>query len=157
FDARRFREALVEIRALTTKRPEVALKRLRAICAEAGVAVVFLPDIGKTRTSGAARWMTPTKALIQLSDRFKADDRFWFSFFHEAAHLLLHSKKELFVSDGNEDNLSQQEEDEANSFAANQLIPRRFEPELENLRTDAEVIAFARHLGIAPGIVVGGL
>jgi HTH-type transcriptional regulator/antitoxin HigA len=157
FDARRFRDALVEIRALTTKRPEVALKRLRAICAEAGVAVVFLPDIGKTRTSGAARWLTPTKALIQLSDRFKADDRFWFSFFHETGHLLLHSKKELFVSDGDEDNVSQEEEDEANSFAANQLIPRRYESELASLHTDADVIAFARQLGIAPGIVVGRL
>src|SRR5205823_1867087 len=66
FDAKRFREALRGVRSLTTQPPELALKRLQAICARAGVAVVFLPDIGKTRTSGAAHWLTPTKALIQL-------------------------------------------------------------------------------------------
>src|SRR5439155_11319246 len=157
FDARRFREALVEIRALTTKRPEVALRRLKTVCAQAGVAVVFLPDIGKTRTSGAARWLTPTKGLIQLSDRFKADDQFWFSFFHEAAHLLLHSKKELFVSDGAGANVSDEEEEEANVFAATHLIPRRYAPRLRTLRTDDDVRAFAHELGIAPGIVVGRL
>jgi HTH-type transcriptional regulator / antitoxin HigA len=157
FDGRRFRDALTEIRALTTRRSEVALKRLKTICARAGVAVVFLPDIGKTRACGAAKWLTPTKAMIQLSDRFKADDQFWFSFFHEAAHLLLHSKKELFVSNGYGDNVSPKEENEANSFAASQLIPRRYESRLSTLRTADDVRAFARELGIAPGIVVGRL
>lgn len=159
FDARRFREALVEIRALTAKEPNIALKELKQICARAGVAVVFLPDIGKTRASGAARWLTSTKALIQLSDRYKADDSFWFSFFHEAAHLLLHSKKETFVSEGDDafPDHTEQEEQEANSFAAAQLIPRRYESRLAYLRTDTDVRVFAAELGIAPGIVVGRL
>jgi HTH-type transcriptional regulator / antitoxin HigA len=158
FDAKRFREALRTIRALTIREPSVALRRLKEECARAGVAVVFLPDIGRTRTSGAARWLTPSKAMILLSDRYKADDSFWFSFFHEAAHILLHSKKELFVSEAdNGDNVSQREEDEANAFAANQLIPRHFTRRLRDLRTDADVVRFAREIGIAPGIVVGRL
>jgi HTH-type transcriptional regulator/antitoxin HigA len=154
YDARLFREALIRIRSFTLREPRVALKRLRAECADAGVAVVFLSDIGKTRSSGAARWLTPTKALIQLSDRFKADDRFWFSFFHEAAHVLLHSKKETFV-DG--DDVEDKEEDEANAFAAIQLIPRRSEFRLQELHTDSDVRRFAKEIGIAPGIVVGRL
>jgi HTH-type transcriptional regulator / antitoxin HigA len=155
FDARRFRDALGRIRALTLREPRSALKRLRNECAEAGVAVVYLSDIGKTRTSGAARWLTPSKAIIQLSDRFKADDRFWFTFFHEAGHLLLHSKKETFV-DADDVN-GDEEEDEANAFAANQLIPRRFEPRLRELHTDSDVRRFAREIGVAPGVVVGRL
>lgn len=157
FDAKAFKEALGEIRALTRKQPEIALKRLQERCATAGVAVVFLPDIGGTRTSGAARWLTPTKALLQLSDRHKADDQFWFSFFHEAAHLLLHSKKEMFVSEESGATVSEQDEDEANNFAANQLIPRRYESWLKELETDNDVREFADELGIAPGIVVGRL
>jgi len=157
FDAKRFRDVLAEARKLTVKEPALALRRLQKYCASAGVAVVFLPDIGGTRTSGAARWLTPTKALIQLSDRHKADDQFWFSFFHEAAHLLLHSKKETFVSEEGGDNVSEQEEEEANSFAATQLIPRRYESWLQELRTDDDVREFADELGIAPGIVVGRL
>jgi HTH-type transcriptional regulator/antitoxin HigA len=109
----------------------------------------------------AARWLTPTKALILLSDRYKSDDHFWFSFFHEAGHLLLHSKKETFVSKdekkAKKETQSTQEEQEANAFAANQLIPRGYESSLPLLHTDADVEAFAHELGIAPGIVVGRL
>jgi Zn-dependent peptidase ImmA (M78 family)/plasmid maintenance system antidote protein VapI len=161
FDARAFKDALAEIRALTIKDPRRALKQLTAICARAGVAVVFLTDIGKTRASGAARWLTPTKALILLSDRYKSDDHFWFSFFHEAGHLLLHSKKETFISKDEKQAkkaaLDQQEEQEANAFARNQLIPRRYESQLPLLHTDADVEEFADELGVAPGIVVGRL
>jgi HTH-type transcriptional regulator/antitoxin HigA len=155
FDGRRFRQALVAVRELTITRPHVALRRLQATCARAGVAVVFLAEIDKTRTSGAARWLTPTKALIQLSDRYKADDYFWFSFFHEAGHLLLHSKKETFITAPATE--TEREEQEANAFAETQLIPRRLEPRLRALKTDADVRAFAHELGIAPGIVVGRL
>ena len=153
----RFRAALREARLLTRDNPRTALRRLRALCADAGVAVVLLQDIGKTRTCGASHWLTPTKALIQLSDRFKADDQLWFSFFHEAGHLLLHSKKAMFVRDSEGDNVSAEEEQEANAFAETQLIPRRFESWLDTLKTDADVKEFADELGIAPGIVVGRL
>lgn len=156
FDAKRLRSVLTEARGLTRLDPSVALRRLRKACAKAGVVVVFLPDIGKTRTCGAAHWLTPQKAVIQLSDRFKRDDQIWFSFFHEAGHLLLHSKKELFVSQGDGEDDSE-EEAEANSFAAAQLIPRRYERQLRELKTDGDVIEFADELGIAPGIVVGRL
>jgi HTH-type transcriptional regulator/antitoxin HigA len=157
FDAGSFRDVLVRARALTVKNPQTALKRLQEQCASAGVAVVFLRDVGGTRTSGAARWLTPTKALVQLSDRYKSDDHFWFSFFHEAAHILLHSKKEVFVSDERGPVVREQEEEEADRFAQTQLIPRGYESWLRELKTDADVREFADELGIAPGIVVGRL
>jgi HTH-type transcriptional regulator / antitoxin HigA len=157
FDAKRFRRALTYARELTVKDSGVALKRLQHECANAGVAIIFLAEISGTRTSGAARWLTPSKALIQLSDRYKADDQFWFSFFHEAAHLLLHSKKEMFVSPADRSAISEDEEDEANSFAEAHLIPGRYKSWLHSLRTNRDVIEFADELGIAPGIVVGRL
>ncbi|MCV7072838.1 ImmA/IrrE family metallo-endopeptidase, partial [Mycobacterium rufum] len=66
-------------------------------------------------------WETRPRAVIALSDRYKTEDQFWFSFFHEAGHVLLHSKKETFIDDGSE---SDDIEDAANRFAANTLIPR---------------------------------
>ncbi len=92
--------------------------------------------------------------MIALSDRYKKDDRFWFSFFHEAAHILLHPKKETFVDDGTDDDML---EDEANSFAENLLVPPDRAPQLAGLATDSDVEDFAREIGIAPGIVVGRL
>lgn len=157
FDAKKFREVLNNARTLTLSDPGKAAATLVAECAKAGVAVVFVGDIGKTRASGAARWLTPTKAMIQLSLRHKSDDHLWFSFFHEAAHLLLHSKKETFISGEPSNNVTEEMEAEANAFAASHLIPRRFEAHLQELRTESDVRAFAEAIGIAPGIVVGRL
>jgi Zn-dependent peptidase ImmA (M78 family) len=39
-----------------------------------------------------ARWLTPAKALIQLSFRYQTDDHLWFTLFHEIAHVLRHDK-----------------------------------------------------------------
>jgi HTH-type transcriptional regulator/antitoxin HigA len=158
FDSARFRGVLAEALDLTLwDDVSAAADRLVELCASAGVAVVFVGEIGKTRASGAARWLTPTKALIQLSLRHKTDDHLWFSFFHEAAHILLHSKKATFINIGPHEEANDTMEGEANRFAANQLIPRHLQPELALLHTEADVKAFARRIGIAPGIVVGRL
>jgi HTH-type transcriptional regulator / antitoxin HigA len=149
FSASVFRRVLRSIRTLTADDdPNLIVE----MCASAGVVVVFVPEVKSCRISGAAWWATPTRAVIALSDRYKKDDYFWFTFFHEAAHLLLHSKKETFVDDGKDSDVT---EDEANRWAEDFLIPRDRAAELHTLRTDAHVAAFAKDIGIAPGIVVG--
>ncbi len=153
FDAVAFRSALREIRSLTRSSPDEFEPRLKQLCADNGVAVVILPEIKGAKCWGAARFLTPTKALIQLSLRYKKDDHLWFSFFHEAGHILLHSKKTTFVST---DLYRDDTEDEANAFAATFLIPKAYEARLLTL-TFPEISTFAEELGIAPGIVVGRL
>lgn len=151
YSAPNFRKALQDIRSLTAHGDA---NRIVEMCAAAGVVVVFVREVKGCRISGAAWWASSSRAVIALSDRYKKDDRFWFTFFHEAAHLLLHSKKETFVDDGTDNDLL---EDEANRFAADFLIPPAQALRLRKLTTDAEVKAFADELGIAPGIVVGRL
>ena len=151
YSAQRFRKALQEIRSLTAHGDA---NRIIEICAAAGVVVVFVREVTGCRISGAAWWATPSRAVVALSDRYKKDDYFWFAFFHEAAHVLLHSKKETFVDDGSDNDVV---EDEANKFAADLLIPPDRAPELSRLVTDSDVEAFASEIGIAPGIVVGRL
>ena len=151
FSAARFRKALYQIRSLTAHGDP---NEIVNICANAGVAVVFIPEVQRCRISGAAWWASPTRAILALSDRYKRDDHFWFTFFHEAAHLLLHSKKETFVDDDSDNDIL---EDEANRFARDILIPPDRATELPTLLTDADVKRFAADIGIAPGIVVGRL
>jgi Zn-dependent peptidase ImmA (M78 family) len=101
-------------------------------------------------------WLSKDKALLMLSLRHKSDDHFWFSFFHEAAHILLHGKKMLFADEVN--SVDTPEEHEANRFAANLLIPARdFQrfTEKGDCKSKKAILAFAKRLGIAPGIVVG--
>lgn len=155
FDADKFRRALADVRKMTLLPATQWVKELPARCAAAGVAVVFTREIPSAAVSGATRWVTKDKALIQLSLKFKTNDQVWFTFFHEAGHILLHSKKQLFVEFGA--NNSTDEEREANDFARDQLIPRSHASRLPFLKNRAQITAFARAIEIAPGIVVGRL
>ena len=74
------------------RRAGVSAKHLN-LCRAVGVVLVIEKELPKARVDGVARWLTPTRALIQLSARYLRDDILWFTFFHEAAHLLLHAKQ----------------------------------------------------------------
>jgi len=154
FDKAAFRAALDEVRSLTLKGPEQFVPRMIELCAASGVALVLAPEIKGAPVSGAAKWLTPTKAMICLNLRGKSNDRFWFTFFHEAGHILNDSKKETFVDVNYRDDPREQT---ANQFACHLLIPPNFESELRHLRQYRLVDAFAKRIGIAPGIVVGRL
>ena len=158
YNISRFRDNLTKIRSLTTRPPEVYLRKLVELCAESGVAVVFVPELlGRTKTSGATQWLTSKKALMQFSFRYKTDDQFWFTFFHESAHILT-GRREIFLEHENTD-YSQGEELEANRFAEKWLIPERKIKKFMALRPRSKSIikTFANNIGIAPGIVVGRL
>lgn len=157
WEAKRFREALTTIRALTRQHdPAIFVPSLREICAECGVAVVILRAPKGCRASGATRFVSSNKALLLLSFRYRTDDHFWFTFFHEAAHLLLHGKSAVFVEDG--DMITTHEEEQANEFAANYLVPSRFRAELMDVRPRMkDVVKFAFRVGVSPGIIVGQL
>jgi HTH-type transcriptional regulator/antitoxin HigA len=151
YSASLFRKVLQEIRSLTAHGDA---NRIVEMCATAGVVIVLVPEVKGCRISGAVWWASPSRAVIAMSDRYKKDDFFWFTFFHEAAHVLLHSKKETFIDDGADNDML---EDEANRFAEDILIPPGHVPQLAGLATDNDVEAFAHEIGIAAGIVVGRL
>lgn len=145
------------LRSLTIElQPSTWVPQLEATCAEFGVAVVFEPEISGARIAGAARWLTPDKALVQLSLRHKWSDIFWFTFFHELGHLLLHShsKKEVFINDQGPHSGAEQE---ADAFASQLLIPRPFEARLGELANESDVEAFANEIGVGSDVVVGRL
>ncbi len=155
YDPKAFLDALQAIRLLTTEPPEVFEPHMRIMCAESGVVFALVHEIPRSRVSGAARWLN-NRPLIQLSLYGKKNDRFWFTFFHEAGHILKHSHQLVFLDDRTQGALSQEEE-EANDFAAGMLIPPDFEQELPALKSKDAVIAFAQRVQIHPGIVVGRL
>lgn len=167
FDAARLRAAINPLRQFTRQRIENVLDPLQELCAKLGVAFVLVPALRNTGISGCARWLTEKRALIGLTIRHKTDDQFWFTFFHEVGHLLLHRSKRSFVLDNAQDDLSdrvvdpemQQIEAEANRFSADTLIP----PALLGafLRagefTNESIHEFSETVGVGPGIVVGRL
>ena len=154
-----FKNALKKIRPLSVENPDIFEPKVSELCRKAGVAFVLVPQYEKSRTSGLARWLRPDKAMIQLSIRYKTNDHFWFSFYHEAAHILKHSKKETYLDDYKRSGTVSDIEKEANDFAAEFLIPQNKYEKLLNLNniSKEDVREFANALGISSGIVVGRL
>lgn len=157
YDAATFRQVLQEARHLSTEKSGEFVLQLQSLCARAGVAVVFVRELPRIRACGATRWLTPDKALIQLDLRHKSNDQLWFSFFHEAGHVLLHGKLQVFVDgqDGERNELEQ----EADRFASDMLIPARAYSSFVQIGkfTSSAITTFAREQGIERGIVVGRL
>jgi HTH-type transcriptional regulator / antitoxin HigA len=156
FDRKRLEAALPSLRELTHETAGVLTERMRAICSACGVAVVFVPELPGSRASGVTRWLTPGKALIQFSLRYRTDDHLWFTFFHEIGHVLRHGKTDVWIETTSADTEDPREA-EADKFSRDILIPPRDARELPGLKTIDDVRLFAERIRIAPGIVVGRL
>lgn len=155
-----FMQAANIIRGLTNQPVEECIHAAIDSCNQAGVALVITPPLKKVALSGATQWIHPRKAIIQLTARHKTNDHFWFGFFHEAAHILLHSRKKVYIEG---ENSSQKGEDrievEANEWASNILVPKKDWTSFTYKAnfSKAAVLDFARKKVIAPGIIVGML
>lgn len=153
-----FLNALSEVRRLTlVPDPREFVPKLQRICAAAGVSVVIVKAPSGCRASGATYFTEPTKAVLMLSGRYLTDDHFWFSFFHEAGHLLLHWKVGSPILETVEDQSSEREH-EANQFAADMLLPKEYQDRLPEIRGNLRgIVRLAREAGISRGIIVGQL
>lgn len=156
YDERTFRRVLQDLRSATRLSPAEWQPLLTERCAEAGVVVVLVRELPRTRCSAVSWWPTRTRAVIELCLRYKTDDQFWFSFFHESGHLLLDDRRNSRISDLNGDPLA---EARADDFAANLLIPPADYASFtsEGRPGRIKVLEFAEQIDIAPGIVVGRL
>ncbi len=159
FDKKIFMNNLILIRELTLKEPAAFESKMKQLCKESGVVLVFVPELKGTHLSGATMWVSSDKALIIMSLRHKSDDHFWFTFFHEAGHILFHGKKSIFIDETKMD--SSREEQEADRFSCNILIPESEYNKFLSLNNgrfhENTIRQFAKRIGVAPGIVVGRL
>lgn len=159
YSKKEFLKSLKKIRLLTREHPEIFHPEMIELCQKSGVAFVMVKQYQKCRTSGLARWLRPDKALIQLSLRYKTDDHFWFSFFHEAAHILFHSKKKTFLDEYKSKSEINEVEEEANEFAAEFLLPNKIYQDITNEAHKGrdQIIKYAAQLEVSPGIIIGRL
>ena len=161
FDSEKLRSFLPELRNMTIQEPEIFLPRMRQIFADCGVAFVLLPNLKNSGVNGAVKWINDDRAVLAMNNRRLDADIFWFSLFHEVRHVLQKKTKTTFISYSEKEMLEVNKhlEDDADIFSTNFLIPsealRKFAP--SKYTTDEEIVEFAKHIGIHPGIVAGRL
>jgi addiction module HigA family antidote len=157
FNEQILKQKVKVLRNLTTEKPEIFDAKIRKDLAESGVAFIVTKGLPNVPINGAARWLGD-KALVQLTLYGRFADKFWFSLFHEIAHILFHGKR-TFNIDLEGKGSTDLKEAQADEFARNILIPP--EEYANFLRrgdfSGSSICRFAEKIDIAPGIVVGRL
>jgi plasmid maintenance system antidote protein VapI len=158
YSSEAFTVALGKIRRLCDSgNPADFIPRMQHLCAEAGVLFLLVPEIPSLGVSGVTRWLGE-RPLIQQCLRFKTNDHFWFTFFHEARHVLQNRRRHVFIEASGLPEEDVAHEEDANRFAAESLIPAKDYAQLVGKGPGtAEIRAFANKIGVHPGIVVGRL
>ena len=91
--------------------------------------------------------------MLAISNRGTKADMFWFTLFHEIAHVLMEHKRQILFS------LDDQEDIEADKKAAELLIPNKYWNEFikAGIFNKDSIQNFAQRLNILPCIVLGRL
>jgi HTH-type transcriptional regulator/antitoxin HigA len=159
FNKKKLKDILHIIRAMTLQDPEQFQDNLHKVLANSGVALILCPRLPGTYAHGATFWLGREKAVVMMTLRYKWADVFWFSFFHELGHIFLHKRQAVILEGSAGDEAFNNQEAEANRFAADTLIPpilyKKFVKKRRFYSMDIE--HFASKIGISPGIVVGRL
>lgn len=158
YSEKKFKETLPQIKSIMAKHPEGFFNQLQSICLEAGVKVVHTPCINKAPISGSTRWLNDTP-FIQLSGRYKRNDSFWFTFFHEAGHILLHGKKDIFLEKVEYSDKDLEKEQEADEFACKWTLTADEEAEILDAAPlgEEQIRTFAKQFNTHPAIIIGRL
>ncbi|MGW4461872.1 ImmA/IrrE family metallo-endopeptidase [Micromonospora sp. NPDC004704] len=161
WDPEAFDGALRKARALTREKdPSKFLPVLTELCMGSGVRFAIVRAPHGCPVSGVARFINGTSPMIVLSARHLSDDQLWFTFFHEAGHLILHDTGNVYLDDdlqldgGVADSA---DEVEANDFAERLLVPHDHGIKASRWLSHRDVIRKAQELGIGPGVLVGQL
>ncbi len=117
YSEKSFKDAMGQVNRILSKDTEENFQELQSICLEAGVKVVHTPGLPKVPITGCTRWLRDAP-LIQISTRNISAETFRFTFFHEAGHILLHGKKDVFLESVEYSESDQTKEKEADDFAA---------------------------------------
>ena len=150
-DLMKLTETIPIVRSMTILSPEKFCPELTRLFSECGIALIFLPHLKGSYLQGAT-FMDGKKIVMGITTRGKDADKFWFSLFHEIAHIML---GHINFPDGT----SEEDEKSADYWARDVLIPPgEFENFKKQKTYSAETICeFAQQVGVAPGIVVGRL
>ncbi|MBI4645157.1 MAG: HigA family addiction module antidote protein [Bacteroidia bacterium] len=158
YSEKTFKDTLPKIKSLMAEHPSDFFQKLQVLCHAAGVKLVYTPCLQKAPINGATRWLGDSP-LIQLTGRHKRNDIFWFSFFHEVGHIILHGKKEIFLENIEYKEKDLAKESEADEFAVKWTFSEEEEEELKNNLPASidEILKYAKKINTHPALIIGRL
>lgn len=158
FDVKKLKSNIPAMRQLMVEQPLNFFEQLQKLCLQAGVVLLFTPKLPKVPLSGSTRWLNNTP-LIQLTARYKKNDSFWFTFFHELGHIILHGKKYISLENVDFAAADPEKEEEAHQFALTHTFTNEQEQEVLQNKTITEqnIIDYAKKFNTHPAMIIGRL
>lgn len=163
YDRAKLREAIDALAELRTSADGV--RRVPRLLEAAGVRFVVVEGIANSAIDGACFWLSPVAPVIGMSLRYDRIDNFWFVLRHECAHVLhRHGIDSAIIDCELEDGESANQNEEervANQEATDFCVPKEqmdsFYLRKRPYFSESDVTAFAKRIGVHPGLVVGQL
>ncbi|MGP6174077.1 HigA family addiction module antitoxin [Corynebacterium sp. A21] len=155
FSADLLRDKIPVLRDLTLKEPDSFVSEVSRELAKCGVGFVALKDIPGARVNGAS-FMQNGNPIICVTDRFHREDNFWFTLFHEIAHVL-HDDISAPLIDTEEGVTSPKDDREknANDWASAHLLNPEYHEALSQIHSKDAAEELAREAGVSVGIIIG--
>ena len=158
FSEKKLRNAISSMKQIMAEDTDNFYTKLQILCASIGIKLLNTQCLPKAPINGATRWINDIP-VIQLSNRYKRYDIFWFTFFHEIGHILLHGKKAIFLEESVSTELEKSKEAEADIFATNVLLSKNEELAIISAKdySPKSVVEAAIKYSTHPSIIVGRL
>lgn len=158
FDVKKLKSNIPAMRQLMVVQPVNFFEQLQVLCSQSGVILLFTPKLPKVPLSGSTRWLNNTP-LIQLTARYKKNDSFWFTFFHEIGHIILHGKKYISLENVDFAAADPEKEEEAHQFAVSHTFTHEQEKEVlqKSPIYEEDIVEFAKKFNTHPAMIIGRL
>ena len=151
------RDRLQDIKKLMFGGINDGIQSLQHLLAECGIAFQVVRNFRGAPVQGFIKETTDHRLILCLTIRGQRADRFWFTLFHEIAHILNDDYTTRFVDF---DSIQSEMEAKADAFAGNILIdPEQYRQFLRDSNCTAWSVieAFAESVQVQPFIVLGRL
>jgi HTH-type transcriptional regulator/antitoxin HigA len=144
-----------DIKSIMFKDASEHIESIKNILNSCGVLFTVKKHVTKAPIHGLTVKTKDNKVMLAMTIRNKYVDTFWFSLFHEIAHII---NKDFLINQSNI-NLSEEIEERANKFASNVLInPEEYKDFIAHNNFSIESIKqFAEKVNVLPGVVAGRL
>jgi HTH-type transcriptional regulator/antitoxin HigA len=155
-DIEQLQSRIPEIKQLMFERPSRINSELIKIFGECGIAFAIVRHFVGAPVQGFIKKCDQGKTILCMTIRQSFADRFWFTLFHEIAHLIHGDVKKIFLDfDSSKDAI----EEKADEFARNVLIPhnnlKKFIDKSDFTLPSIEL--FSKEQNVQPYIVIGRL
>lgn len=156
-DTEELRASVPDIKSMMFGKINDGIQALQKRLAQCGVAFQVVKNFRGAPVQGFIKEASNHRIILCLTIRGKRADSFWFTLFHEIAHIL-HGDYTLRFVDF--ESVSGEQEERANQFARDALLapePYRKFVHTKNYMKWSEIEAFASEMKVEPFIVLGRL